>query len=105
MPEITAGAGCVTQITVAEAEEGKQDALLALMKERAAFMARQPGFISISLHRSLDGRRVVNYVQWANREQLAAAHHSDAFREKWPEVGNAAERIGLDLYEVAHVEA
>lgn len=48
---------------------------------------------------------MVNYVQWANREQLAAAHHSDAFRETWPEVGNAAEQIGLDLYEVAHVEA
>jgi len=40
MPEITAGAGCVTQITVAEAEEGRQDALLALMKERATYMAR-----------------------------------------------------------------
>ena len=104
MPEIAPGARCVTQITIAEAEEGEQDALLALMKERARFMAGQPGFISISLHRSLDGRRVVNYVQWASRDELAAAHRTDAFREKWPEVGNAAEESVPNLYEVVHVE-
>jgi hypothetical protein len=32
------------------------------MTERGRFMARQPGFISVSLHRSLDGRRIVNYI-------------------------------------------
>ena len=105
MPEITAGNGHVTQITVAEAEDGKQDELLRLMTERAQFMSRQPGFVSISLHRSLDGKRIVNYVQWASRDQLVAAHHTDEFRAKWPDVGNAAEGIGLNLYEVAHVEA
>jgi len=65
MPEIRAHSDFVTQITTAEAEDGKQDELLALMSERARFMTRQPGFISISLHRSLDGTRIVNYVQWA----------------------------------------
>ena len=65
MPEIRLNRDFVTQITTAEAEEGKQDELLALMTERARFMARQPGFVSISLHRGLDGRRIVNYVQWA----------------------------------------
>jgi heme-degrading monooxygenase HmoA len=104
MPQITADPDCVTQITVAEAEEGKQDELLALMAERARFMARQPGFISISLHRSLDGKRIVNYVQWASREQLVAAHHTPEFREKWPRVGGAAEEIELSLYAVAHIE-
>jgi hypothetical protein len=49
----------VSQITVIEPEQGKQAEALALMTERARFMARQPGFISISLHRSLDGRRIV----------------------------------------------
>ena len=105
MPEIRPDQDYVTQITVAEAEEGRQGELLALMTERARYMARQPGFISISLHRGLDGKRIVNYVQWASREQLVAAHHTPEFREKWPRVGNAAEEIELSLYEVAHVEA
>jgi Antibiotic biosynthesis monooxygenase len=60
MPEIRPDSDFVTQITIAEAEEGKQAELLALMVERARFMARQPGFISISLHRSLDGKHIAN---------------------------------------------
>jgi heme-degrading monooxygenase HmoA len=104
MPEIRSDSDYVTQVTTAEAEEGKQDELLALMTERARFMARQPGFISISLHRGLDGKHVVNYVQWASREQLVAAHHTPEFREKWSRVGNISEEIEPSLYEVAHVE-
>ena len=106
MPEIRSGGDCVTQITTAEVGDGQhQDELLRLMTERAHFMATQPGFISISLHRSLDGRRVVNYVQWESREQLAAAHRAPEFRSRWPEVGRAAEDIEPALYEVVHVEA
>jgi hypothetical protein len=44
-------------------------------------MARQPGFISISLHRSLDGRRIVNDVLWQNRDLLRSAHQSPEFRK------------------------
>ncbi len=106
MPEIRPHGDHVTQITTAEVGDGQnQDELLRLMTERARFMATQPGFISISLHRSLDGKRVVNYVQWASREQLAAAHHTPEFRAKWPQVGKAAEDIEPALYEVVHVEA
>ena len=104
MPEIRPRSDLVTQITTAEAEEGKQDELLALMTERARFMARQPGFVSISLHRGLDGRRIVNYVQWATREQLAAAHHTPEFRGKWSQVGTVSEEIEPSLYEIAPVE-
>jgi heme-degrading monooxygenase HmoA len=104
MPEIRPSRDFVTHITTAEAEEGKQDEFLALMTERARFMARQPGFISISLHRGLDGKHIVNYVQWASREQLLAAHHTPEFREKWSQVGNVSEEIEPNLYEVAYVE-
>jgi heme-degrading monooxygenase HmoA len=106
MPEIRRGGDCVTQITTAEVGDGQhQDELLRLMTERARFMATQPGFISISLHRSLDGRRVVNYVQWESRKQLAAAHRAPEFRSRWPEVGKAAEDIEPALYEIVHIEA
>ncbi len=53
------------------------------MSERARFMARQPGFVSISLHRSLDGRRIVNYIQWQSRDLLQSAHKSSEFRKEW----------------------
>ena len=76
MPRIEKDNRTVTQITFIEIEPEKQPEALLLMTERARFMARQPGCISISLHRSLDGRRIVNYIQWQNRELLQAAHKS-----------------------------
>ena len=84
MPHIRTDNQPVTQITVIEPEPpGKQAETLSLMTERARFMARQPGFISISLHRSLDGRRIVNYVQWQSRDLLQSAHKSPEFRKEW----------------------
>jgi heme-degrading monooxygenase HmoA len=103
MPEIRPDSDLSLRLRPPKRREGKQDELLALMIERAHFMARQPGFISISLHRGLDGKHIVNYVQWASREQLVAAHHTPEFRQKWSQVGNVSEQIELSLYEVAHV--
>ena len=83
MTQIRADNQHVTQITIVDSEPDKQAEALSVMTERARFMARQPGFISISVHRSLDGRRIINYVQWQSREQLQAAHKSPEFRKEW----------------------
>ena len=65
----------MAQITTVKVPPNNQSAVLDLMAQRARFMATQPGFVSVSLHRSEDGSHVVNYVQWKNRKQLEAAHH------------------------------
>ena len=93
MPEIHQGDGVVTQITTVKADPENQDEVLHLMGERAHYMARQPGFVSISLHRSQDGNHVVNYVQWSDRARLEAAHHSPEFRKRWPQFGKLAGEI------------
>ena len=103
MPEIRGNQQPVTQITVIEPEPGKQDEALALMRARAHFMAGQPGFISISLHRSLDGRRIVNYVQWQSRELLHQAHTAPEFRKEWNRFDHLADEIDPHLYEVAEI--
>jgi heme-degrading monooxygenase HmoA len=104
MTEISRNGGIVTQITTVKLPPGKQDEVLDLMKERARFMAKQPGFVSINLHRSQDGSHVVNYIQWKNAEQLSTAHHSPEFRKKWPRFGEITEEIDPCLYEVVHSE-
>ena len=91
----------VTQITIVDSEPAKQAEALSVMTERARFMARQPGFISISLHRSLDGRRIVNYVQWQNRDLLRSAHQSPEFRKEWGHFDQLTDEIDPNLYEVA----
>jgi heme-degrading monooxygenase HmoA len=105
MPEIRPNDDVVTQITTVKVPPDNQSEVLQLMTERARFMATQPGFISVSLHRSEDGSHVVNYVQWRDRKQLETAHHSPEFRKKWPRFGQLIEEAEPCLYEVAHVEA
>jgi heme-degrading monooxygenase HmoA len=75
------------------------------MIERARFMATQPGFVSVNLHRSKDGSHVVNYVQWTSSDKLAAAHHAPEFRKKWPRFGELVKEVDPCLYDVVHVEA
>src|SRR5262249_46612075 len=72
MPEIREGNDIVTQITTVKVPPDHQSEVLELMAERARFMATQPGFVSVSLHRSEDGSHIVNYVQWTNRHKQEA---------------------------------
>jgi heme-degrading monooxygenase HmoA len=104
MPEIHANNGVVTQITTVHVAPDHQTEVLKLMTERARFMATQPGFVSVSLHKSDDGSHVINYVQWKDRNQLAAAHHAPEFRKKWPRFGELIEEVEPNLYEVVHTE-
>ena len=103
MPQIQTSNQPVTQITIVEAEPGKQAEALSLMTERAQFMSKQPGFVSISLHRSLDSRRIVNYIQWQSREQLQSAHNSPHFRKEWNRFDDMTDEIDPHLYEVVQI--
>jgi len=85
MPSIAPDNGVVTQITTVALEPAQHEEALALMKERARFMASQPGFVSI-------------------REQLAAAHHAPEFRDKWPRFGELIKDAEPSLYDVVLAE-
>ena len=104
MPEIHQMNGVVTQITTVDVDPKNQSEALEMMKERARFMATQPGFVSISLHCSTDKSHIVNYVQWKSREQLEAAHHAPEFRDKWPRFGELIKDADPCLYDVVMVE-
>jgi heme-degrading monooxygenase HmoA len=105
MPEIRQTDDICTQITTIKLPPDNQEEIVNLMIERARFMAKQPGFVSVNLHRSKDGSHIVNYVQWTHPDKLAAAHHSPEFRNKWPRFGELVREIEPNLYEVVHVEA
>jgi heme-degrading monooxygenase HmoA len=104
MPEISEKKRVVTQINVIDVEPGKDKELIALIEDRIRFMSKQPGFVSASLHRSLKGDRVVNYVQWRDAESLRAAHNKPEFREKWPKFSQLTKDADPELYELVHSE-
>jgi len=105
MTEIRKTNAICTQITTVKLPPGKQEQALNLMIERARFMATQPGFVSVNLHRSKDGSHLINYIQWTSVEKLKAAHQSPEFRKKWPQFGEMTEEIDPCLYEVVFTEA
>ena len=103
MPQIHSDNSLVTQITVVDSDPDKQAEALSVMVDRARYMAKQPGCVSISLHRSLDGKRIVNYIQWQSREQLQSAHKSPDFRKEWERFDRMTDDIDPHLYEVVRV--
>jgi len=58
------------------------------------------GFISISLHRGFDGRRIVNYIQWQSRDLLQSAHKLPEFRKEWSRFYQVTDEIDPHLYEL-----
>jgi len=68
MPNIEANKGIITQINVFTVKPGQQQALVNLLIESANFVKDVSGWISASIHVSLDGRQVVNYAQSESHE-------------------------------------
>ncbi|HEY9850432.1 MAG TPA: nuclear transport factor 2 family protein [Leptolyngbyaceae cyanobacterium] len=62
-----------TVIVVFSIEPSEQQPLLdRIMKYGGGQVKHQPGFLSSSLHRSIDGKRVLNYTQWRSRQDYEA---------------------------------
>lgn len=68
MPIIRANSSLVTQINVFTVPAGGQGALIDYLSKAAEAAREVDGWISASLHRSLDGTRVVNYAQSADED-------------------------------------
>ena len=68
MPIIAASSDIITQINVFTVSSGDQDALIDYLSTAARAAREVDGWLSASLHKSLDGTRVVNYAQSADRD-------------------------------------
>jgi heme-degrading monooxygenase HmoA len=68
MITISRDSGIVTVINVFSCEPSQQDALIKAWQDAPAELGKLPGAVSAALHKSLDGTRVVNYVQMRSME-------------------------------------
>lgn len=74
MPQITQNREMITFINIFTVAPENQQALVDILVEAThEVMNRQPGFISVTIHKSLDGTRVVNYAQWRSRTDFETA--------------------------------
>ncbi|MEY2398105.1 MAG: hypothetical protein QOJ00_1279 [Actinomycetota bacterium] len=63
--------------------EGRDDAFLALWKETSEYFRRQPGFLSLRLHRAVNAGaeyRYVNVARWESDAAYRAPHGSEELR-------------------------
>ena len=81
MPEIRRDPRFATFINTFRCRPQDQDEVVRINVEIVDQVAStSPGFISASVHRSTDGSRVFNYLQWETAEHLAAMQRSAAFQ-------------------------
>lgn len=82
MPEIVAGAAYATFINTFRCAPEHQDEVVAINRDIIDRVAStSPGFISATVHRSVDGTRVINYLQWETVEHLTAMQNSPQFHD------------------------
>jgi quinol monooxygenase YgiN len=81
MPELISGAEYATFINTFRCEPSNQDEVVQLNIDIVDHVAATfPGFISATVHRSADGTRVFNYLQWESAEHLAEMQRSPEFQ-------------------------
>lgn len=103
---IDARTGHLTLVNVYEVEPDAQAELVkALTEATEATIRHQPGFVSVSIHSSLDGRRVVNYAQWASKEHFDRFLSDPGTRAQLERFAKLARSVSPGLYRVDAVFA
>jgi quinol monooxygenase YgiN len=103
MPEIRPNEGYATFINTFRCRPANQPEVVQINVDIVEQVAKTfPGFISASVHRSTDGTRVINYLQWETPGHLAAMQRSAEFQAI---AGRFAGLIEFEPHEceVAHV--
>ena len=104
MSEIVAHAGSVTLINTFTDSPDKQGELVALLDRATEEVMRTlPGYISADLHRSLDGKRVVNFAQWRSKADFVGMLKRPEAGVHMKQAAQLAERFEPVLYEVESV--
>lgn len=77
MTKIDKDRNLMTLINVFTVVPDKQQELVDLLIDATQHtMQHLPGFISANIHRSLDGKKVVNYAQWESMEAFEAMRNN-----------------------------
>lgn len=94
----------VTLINVYEVEPESQAELAGLLAEATEkAMRHQPGFVSVSIHCSFDGARVVTYAPWASKDDFDRLMKSTEAQTQMKQFTAVAKSVTPALYRVSSV--
>ncbi|MGI8589457.1 MAG: antibiotic biosynthesis monooxygenase [Nakamurella sp.] len=100
MATIALGNDVLTVVVVFTVPPDQQAGFVRQLEQVAAEHSRHEGFVCCAIHRSVDGLRVVEYIQWRTRahfEVMLAAQAADGHVNKPPFPAD------VHVYEVAAV--
>lgn len=96
----------LTLINVYEVDPERQAELAEVLAEATESTIRhQPGFISVSIHSSFDGQKVVNYAQWASKEHFEGFMKKPETQDQLKQFAGLAKSVAPSLYRVNSVVA
>lgn len=101
---IDADGAVVTLINVYEVAPERQAELAVLLAEATEKVIRHlPGFVSVNINRSLDRTRVVNYAQWASKDDFDRMLKSPEAQAQMKQFAAVAKSVSPMLYQVSSV--
>lgn len=75
MPTIAKHNDAIAVIIIFSVEPERQQELIDTIVEFLETAVKHlPGFVSSSIHKSLDGMRVMNYAQWKSQEHVRCVY-------------------------------
>ena len=81
--QIAIDGGPVVLVNLFTLDQADEQTFLGIWADDAAFMKRQPGFISTQLHRAIgESPTYLNYAVWESTAQFRAAFSHPEFRGK-----------------------
>ncbi|MBV8505982.1 MAG: antibiotic biosynthesis monooxygenase [Alphaproteobacteria bacterium] len=81
--QLTIAASPVVLVNVFTLDKADEQTFLRVWRDDAAFMKRQPGFISTQLHRAIgDNPTYLNYAVWESTAHFRAAFSNPEFQAK-----------------------
>ena len=91
----------ITHFAEFSMQPDNQPKMVELAKEHVKPAMEQPGLISATFHRSLDGTRVINYGQWQDKKAIEELTKQPGFGKDKPYWDGIADNE-YHLYEVVH---
>ena len=103
MATISEGADVHTLIVVFTVEPTRQDALVEHLRGLVAEHSQFDGFLSCSIHRSEDGTRVTEYIQWRSAAHMQAVLDTPEGHAQVAESSRIANGHDAHVYQVVSV--
>jgi quinol monooxygenase YgiN len=97
------GTGFTLVVTYVCAEQKQDEVVAAIERAIAEVYSRQAGFVSASVHASLDKTRVLNYAQWERVEDFDATGQVPEVQERIAQITALVESADPRLYRVRAV--